>query len=673
MLIAEYGDSLGSSFIPAYLDNSQDSRNFGFGDYGANGTKEQVFLAKNRGKIFLVHTPGNNKKSFTYWISPSSVLDLIAKHIGVTSTQIQAMVHPATNKQVDEAKYEGQINGSNYTSHLNLINKLKPEYKMGSGFYNAPKTKKLYVPGKMYADWHKFIKEFPHLKFPLFMATVAKAGLFKPDYEEVGDAELGKHFYNHYRSRALMVASLTVPTPEDWEEGDVRRVIPLDITPTDWSQKIDTYNDMLRFAISPQNPLDIDIYAAKPSGGIRVSHPWGPNQVLKKRAEAYARINNFAYQAALVVLFKLGKDAYLKAWVNRGNTTGGGIRNVQDNDYSWAAKSANKYIDEFLSYTLKAFKARTQSEWKKFKQEYRDHVNSVDQVSEHTICYTITNQPPPVPEEAQKYTRDVRFWSALFQGKMGNTVLSAVAYNMPVRVKTMVVAFKNPEKSSYIMQHVKRADIEIFKLAFQDFDIEIGPKNNILVRYSRGYEIQAIIHKKHNAWLTILIIVIIIVAIIITIVSYGTAAPAAGAMVGTATGAGGVVTAAVPVVATVGIGGTATLGTGAIMTGVMTAAKLAYTGYGMMQKKKQLDKLKAAGKISNAEYAAQKAKLEAQYKNEKKTIAHVNKLADEKAKKDKAARELAVNEQAAKGIKHVSIGKIAAAVGGTALLANLIS
>lgn len=232
----------------------------------------------------------------------------------------------------------------------------------------------------------------------------------------------------------------------------------------------------------------------------------------------------------------------------------------------------------------------------------------ISQVPANTIAYTVANQPPPVSKDVNWQTAD--FWSRVFNDPMGISILNAVAKNMPVKIKTRVENWKDPNihLASATTEETKKEIIRRYTYVWQDFDIEVDAKNSILVKYNRGVDSEEIRIQKESAWgalLTGLGFLVAFVAAGVALGAIGSTAPAVGAVTPAATGvtltvpsvtapsltgmAGyselmalgtGVSTsigvpaiaAAIPVVETVG---TATVAGSGIFTKVLSAAKVA--------------------------------------------------------------------------------------------------
>ena len=224
-----------------------------------------------------------------------------------------------------------------------------------------------------------------------------------------------------------------------------------------------------------------------------------------------------------------------------------------------------KIMNNIIEHGLQHFATRTFPKYVDFKQVYGKFSN-VNQIPANTIAYTIKNLPPPVPEEVKDIVHDIKFWSALFNSKMGNAVFSAVGFHMPVNVTTRVEEWKTPEKSEIIKRSIKAGDLYIFKIIFQDFHIIIGTNMNILVVYDRGHETITAFKAKKSIWRLVLFIIMVIIAIVVTYFTWGAGASASAAWI-----TGGESSLAATTGGAIGAVGTAgTVGVGSV--GLDTAA-----------------------------------------------------------------------------------------------------
>ena len=240
------------------------------------------------------------------------------------------------------------------------------------------------------------------------------------------------------------------------------------------------------------------------------------------------------------------------------------------------------YIPTLMRNIHKAFgrfEARLDSEWVMMREVYGNFGN-VDQVPRNTIGYMVSGSPPPVPKNVDY--KNPKFWSAIFATEMGSAILNAVAHNMPVSIKTKVNKWKDLRKSSWEKIEDKSGAFKInkkylFKYVYQDFDIEIGKNNNILIKYDKGTASQTFNVFRDRAWVWIAKHVLAVVGFFAGAIALSTAT-AGGTAGGTAVaGASGGTAAGATTGGTIAASSAAT-GGGISLTSVGTAVGVASTG-----------------------------------------------------------------------------------------------
>ena len=514
-------------------------------------TKEQVFLAKNRGRIYLVHIPAGNKQGVKYRIvNPAhTMLNLMANQIGVTPEFIQNMVYNASDENMAKLKLgdvvitkTSEITPSNYTSSIyrKLIDKLKPEYKPGPGFYNAPTTKQIYMPEKTYLSASEFVKKYPFTRTALVIVILDKYLRHFRNRERVDD-DYSVHGWHWEKTNAIKASM-------GWDNWE-------------YIKKIDTYKDIIRFAEDPTKPMNIDfsILRGKQLHDFAYAASLTISPIMHGRPEVQEEI----FMSVLRIL--MDPERAKQKHVVKGNNMQWNLPWVGDYLRGNILAKKLKIMNNIIEHGLQHFATRTFPKYVDFKQVYGKFSN-VNQVPANTIAYTIKNLPPPVPEEVKDIVHDIKFWSALFNSKMGNAVFSAVGFHMPVSVTTRVEEWKTPEKSEIIKRSIKAGDLYIFKIIFQDFHIIIGTNMNILVVYDRGHETITAFKAKKSIWRLVLFIIMVIIAIVVTYFTWGAGASASAAWI-----TGGESSLAATTGGAIGAVGTAgTVGAGSV--GLDTAA-----------------------------------------------------------------------------------------------------
>jgi len=466
--------------------------------------------------------------------------------------------------------------------------------------------KKVWVPGKIWTNYTDFLKDFPFAKTAILMLIARKMGAV---YEKNGRVYIATKQVGSYKEN---------------------KHIPyynIDISKWDYENKMRAYEDVIRFAISPENPLQLN-FVLNPLD--KIAYSWYEHAGINMRHKL-EHCNCFFGNFIVPPRYpKDGTMPYLK--MSLGGLAAWYLNPVINNKKQFIriTKANEKLITDWIfKNAIQGFRVKTDSGYKKFKEIYITNIKSVDKVPKNTIAYTVTGSPPPVPKGIIWNTADL--WSAIFNFHPGQVMLNAVGNNMPVKIKTKLNVWKNPE----VKKSIHSANKDIYFYIFQDFSIEVGKNNNILIKYNRGsgsYQIPII--KEKNLWKTFLIelAIIIIIAVIIIATSGAGAAVVAGGS------SGGIITAPVTLGSVTAPGitlgtvaptmsvGTAVAGGGGLITapilaggaGLTTTEIIAATGtaaatggkvYSLVEQKKaqkEAAKLKAA-QIKRNEAAAKAA------------------------------------------------------------------
>ena len=349
-------------------------------------------------------------------------------------------------------------------------------------------------------------------------------------------------------------------------------------------KKIRAYEDMVHYALSPEKYINYN-FEIDPVLGFNINdYPdHGGYKALKMRGNPRIPITKDekkCIQALIGVTFisLINSPQHV---ANMGGTSFGIKRSS-----SIRISEIAYYIPNLMRNIHKAFRrfeARLDSEWVMMREVYGSFSN-VDQVPRNTIGYMVSGTPPPLPKGVDYKNAD--FWSKIFGTEMGSSILNAVAHNMPVSIKTKVSKWKDLRKSSWEKIEDKSGTFKInkkflFKYVYQDFDIEIGKNNNILVKYDKGTASQTFNIFRDRAWVWVAKQVLAIAAVYAVGVA-GAAAAAGGTGAGVAGATGG--TAIGTTGGTIAAGGAAAGGGGISLSTVGTAAGLASTGAGLISK-----------------------------------------------------------------------------------------
>lgn len=371
--------------------------------------------------------------------------------------------------------------------------------------------KSIYVPGKVWVNSDRFLKDFPFTRTALLMLIVSKLKpLYVGDYEDTGKMYLGSKkeaIHCNADSGTVKCDYVTVPIKPY-----------LGVTVWEYGNKIKTYTDIIRFAISPQYPLMIDLNIVSKSQLERMWKTYAESEGLEGD-------NSKSFRRML---------AGFTGWYIASNKVKRALKKIPVVGY--AKKYEKVFTDWLLKYAVRGFKVRTPSEYKTFEEVYGKY-STVSNVPANTIAYTVTGKAPPVPKGVAWNTVD--FWSAIFNTHMGSVMLNAVGNNMPVSIVTKLNIFQNILNTD---KTITGRNKTIFSYVFQDFSIEVGKNNNILISYNLGKESVTIIKYKSKAWLKILIFIAIVIIVIVAVAVLAPAAAGAAAA-----GAGGTGIATAPV------------------------------------------------------------------------------------------------------------------------------
>ena len=387
--------------------------------------------------------------------------------------------------------------------------------------------KTLYVPGRIWTNINSFLRDFPNLKFALFM-------LHAPTSPITTERNAIRQWCNCLREDERESESICHSSGSGsytnlvFFEKPHRRTIglgpscgkfnpvPLCIDRWTYDRKMNTYRDMIRFAITPEYPIEY-------------------NLSIKSRCNISSDTVTSIYGDTAKTVDKI-KQWYLTDGCKRKCRTKAGLCGGRKDELMARAKrKENSIINKFIS-CIEYFRASTPAEYKKFKEIYGKYT-SVDQVPANTIAYTVVGEPPPVGKTNPSWDT-VDFWSAVWGSKWGMAILNAVAYNMPVKVTTKVTNWKDP-KAPPIRKIQKDNLTKIFiPYIFQDFEIEVGKKNNILIKYNKGRASAIIEKRKKSAWKKFLpmigVFIIAAAAMAIAAAAAASAAAASGTAAGTA-------------------------------------------------------------------------------------------------------------------------------------------
>lgn len=378
------------------------------------------------------------------------------------------------------------------------------------------KSKKLFIPSKVWTSPSKFLKEFPEIRTSL--AIILLDGVVGKTKKWYGDRE--EIVINGLRTY------LTV-----WE----------------YSKQIKTHRDAVSFVLGPDKPLKLNwrpksylthsyfkrspfkiqntttddcavkeqFYCKLSAGDLVLYSHFGRETTFNfSKSEWRTHANNLIKQAkgaALLLPVILGDSRAINDLTQIAGKTGKGANPV------WPHYK-NALINNIGSL-FQNFEARSQSSWQWFDEIYKEI--SVDQVPKNTICYKIKGKKPPIDKikKGDKiYTLDWETpvpWSGMFVTDGGKAILNAVAMNFPVKIRTRVENWKNPDKPE--LKQASKYVLE-YKYVFQDFIIEINKNGGILITYARGHKTYKIdfsdVKKSWGAYLTLCFLAIVAIVVL---------------------------------------------------------------------------------------------------------------------------------------------------------------
>ncbi|HDK42896.1 MAG TPA: hypothetical protein ENG87_05935 [Candidatus Pacearchaeota archaeon] len=439
--------------------------------------------------------------------------------------------------------------------------------------------KKIFIPKKVWTDVNSFLNRFPFVRSALVAVAAdqvlnirminGKACVVIPGYD-IPLSSFNKNNRNAINKRRAQMQDVIIETGFS-NLFQIRK-------------KIRTYQDIIHYALSPVKYIDFnfeldnilgfdlhDFNSYKVLGimGYGSDHKSPPTG----RKHGRSRYPDWASEVRKRMLTALGttfislisSPSHIAA---QGATIGGYI----------------KFIPDFMRVTVpkmfRKFEARLESEWVMMREVYGNFSN-VDQVPKNTIGYTVSGTAPPVPKGVDYQNAD--FWSKIFGTEMGTAILSAVAHNMPVSIRTKVNKWKDIRKSTWDRIEDKSTAFKVnktflFKYVYQDFNIEIGKNNNILVKYDKGTASATFNVNRERGWVWLVKRVVAVVAFFVGATAL-TAATAGGTAGGTAVaGASGGTAAGATTGGTIAASGAAAGGGGISLTSVGTAVGVASTG-----------------------------------------------------------------------------------------------
>jgi hypothetical protein len=433
--------------------------------------------------------------------------------------------------------------------------------------------KKLYVPAKVWTSAAAFLKQFPQTRtaFAVLLAYEYLKNYIEPD-EPV------------HKKKVTPTIVITVPAHNARIRVTGSGGFDLGQSLFSLEGKIETFRDIIRFVLAPDKPLSFRFrYKGNLGEPPRLKHVYEDDTSTEVRYEfsltGIAMAFILAYYTAPnqdiknKAIRRLGE--YRKGWYH-GIWSGPEKRAVKD--ASWLKNEIINHIGDFIN-----FYARAESEWLNLNEVYGSY-GSVDSVPANTIAYTVSGKAPPVPNNVNWKTVD--FWSKVWNFSAAKSILNAVAHNMPVKVTTRVESWKNPDKISFEDQKTKY----IFKYVYQDFIIEIGKKNNILIKYNRGTRTEEYEKQIKAAWKKLLpmigIIAIAAVPFAMAAASVVSGASNTGAALTVSSAKTTAVATAVKPVAVTAVAGSSTAGSeiASITAAGAKIAKIVSTGAGLASK-----------------------------------------------------------------------------------------
>ncbi|MFH1398940.1 MAG: hypothetical protein ABIG95_02420 [Candidatus Woesearchaeota archaeon] len=324
--------------------------------------------------------------------------------------------------------------------------------------------KTLYVPGRVWLSSKSFVDNFPQAALAMLVL--------------LGDATLTKEVSE--KSTIILKGESDV-----WGYGTID--YDLGIDQYRYNKKVEAYRDIIRYIISPQMPMTINFLSRyDKEKRIPLSFKTAGNceDMKLEKMQLASILFEYLNELNIVTKDKLygKKPQYLCSMVYKA-----------------------QLIKEFAEKAFQYFEVRSSQENIDFSEVY--NVLNPSQMQPNTISYCVVKEPPPISENVQ--WNNVNFWSAVFEEDVGKNILQAVAAHLPVKIKTTVTNWKDP--NSYLSSATrKEADdnwiILTYTYVWQNFDIEIYEENKIIVRYNRDTATKTLQWQKDEkpAWLEIL-------------------------------------------------------------------------------------------------------------------------------------------------------------------------
>lgn len=407
--------------------------------------------------------------------------------------------------------------------------------------------KSLYIPSRVWLNQMDFLAEFPETRIPLFVLW-CDAKLKKGPGTPLSlhkDTSWNKQGCPDQSGGYTVENAFTPQYSFQAAEGTIG-CAGLGIDQYTYDSKIMAYRDIIRYALSQLHPLTIRLQPEAelhPTNSAQFPHDQNFRDFIQK--QALPELNNC--RGSGIYNPAMGLGGGYQAWTERGF---GDIAVYLLNEWPQGCRDAlfpmscaviyrDKIINLVIQYLFKYFEVKSDAVQANFTEVFG--VADPGAMDNNSISYIIDGLPPPIDPAVADYN-STGFWSALFNDRGGTNILNSVARNLPVRIRTDVQQWQNPDE--YLKGVVSKETADTitrwFTYVWQDFDIAAYPGNKVIVSYRRGKhtETVTITKDKSNAFMEILKGVGFVVGVMAAAYGISAALGAGSSAVAPATGAG---------------------------------------------------------------------------------------------------------------------------------------
>ena len=417
--------------------------------------------------------------------------------------------------------------------------------------------KNLSVPAKRWGSVGAFLKEFPHLRTPLYLATM---GYNKQD-PRVGSAGI-----------LTMTPQINFPNIPIWERD----------------KRVQAQINMIKYAYSKATPIR---YVAHFKNFGPVSSTTGGG-ILSPFAEVFTRIGN-----PVLPVGWYEKHGGLYAWNNlqRGWLSRPGpfvlvawkflypewFAKISSTSLHSAFRTGSRMINihwkaiisYYFGHHIANFEALTEDQLVTFREFYG--VSDMKILPPKSISYVVTDDGPPLDREVWD---NKRFWSDLFSLRAGKNMLQSVAELYPIKSTVNASNFRDLGGTFSLDRYMEGTLLMTkfrFKYIFNNYRFQVDPQLRIIIRYTRKRFDETVMMQQETAKTWRDYVGMAILGVTLTIATVGLASGVIATM------AAPVVAAPATTIAPITVAPTSTLAPGVVtqsLTGAGLQSTMTYSG-----------------------------------------------------------------------------------------------